>query len=369
MAFAQDVQELGKNLPTLLKLTELLTPNTISLLERLSNIDIDELREIILESEKIDDKYPLLEQLGGSLDEITKVSDYIESVNQVANDKDLILGIYEARGTLKKVVDSYPMLERIHGNREAYRKLVDMHDDIRSTIAMSEQIDTVSEVANTIEEILEDVESMTKQVREDVEHAANLMNAAGQAERRLEETLHKAEDIFNRMREFKVEVNFVNPNIKPDSKYSPSKNVLTLTIPKGEKGDKGDKGDRGERGHRGIPGTAVHKGDQGKQGIPGRNGKDFQIGYYGKKSDMIKYGNYPVGTSFLSLDETPSMLYFRRSNTFNDWTEGQEFGLLDGGDINIKVADAQRLEGKTLEQILLYIQNRLGEYLNVKLSK
>ena len=369
MSFADDVQELGKNLPTLLRLSELLTPNTVSLLERLSNIDIDELKEITLEAEKIDNKYPLLEQLGGSLDEITKVSDYIESVNQVSNDKDLILGIYEARETLKKITESSHMFESIYANREAYKKLLSMHEDIRTTIAMSEEIESIAMIAKNIRDDILELEKYSEQVHKDVEHAANLMNSAGQAERRINETLHKAEDIFNRMRDFKVDVNFVDYAKKPDSKYSPSKNVLTLTIPKGEKGDKGDRGERGERGHRGVPGTAAAKGDKGEQGPPGRNGKDFQVGYYGRKSDMVKYGNYPVGTSFLALDQTPTMLYFRRSNTYNDWTEGQEFGLLDGEEANIKVADSQRLEGKTLEQILLYIQNRLGEYLNAKLEK
>ncbi len=47
--------------------------------------------------------------------------------------------------------------------------------------------------------------------------------------------------------------------------------------------------------------------------------------------DKNKYNNYPTGTSFLSLDEIPTMIYFRKSNAMNDWTEGQPFGVSNGG--------------------------------------
>ena len=66
------------------------------------------------------------------------------------------------------------------------------------------------------------------------------------------------------------------------------------------------------------------KGDEGE---PGKPGSDFQPTLMGPKQEMFRYGSRPRGTSYLSLDELPTMLYFRKSDTQNDWTEGQPFGI------------------------------------------
>jgi hypothetical protein len=136
--------------------------------------------------------------------------------------------------------------------------------------------------------------------------------------------------IEQRLHTFEVKTFTIEPDRKGYSKYEQDKNTLNLFIPKGEEGDKGEKGDAGRRGQRGVPGTAVEKGDVGESGITGRDGKNFRVDIYGMKRERSIYGNRAVGTSFLSLDENPTMIYFRKSNTLDDWTSGQPFGISHG---------------------------------------
>ena len=79
----------------------------------------------------------------------------------------------------------------------------------------------------------------------------------------------------------------------------------------------------------------------------------------GRKEQRNRYANRPVGFSFLSLDESPTMIYFRKSNALDDWTDGNPFGSSDGGYAK-KSQDAERFAGMTLAELTAYIKTRLG---------
>lgn len=106
--------------------------------------------------------------------------------------------------------------------------------------------------------------------------------------------------------------------------------------PKGDKGDtgeKGDKGDTGETGPRGAQGEVGPKGDKGDQGEVGPQGEKGEAGndgtnydpeYEGPENERYVYDDYVRGTSYFAWDT--GKLYFKKSNSTADWTEGIEFG-------------------------------------------
>lgn len=90
---------------------------------------------------------------------------------------------------------------------------------------------------------------------------------------------------------------------------------------KGEKGDKGDQGDVGPQGPRGFKGDTGEQGPQGEAGVDGTN---YSPDYKGPANQRYVYDDYVRGTSYFAWDT--GMLYFKKSNSSADWTEGIAFG-------------------------------------------
>jgi len=67
------------------------------------------------------------------------------------------------------------------------------------------------------------------------------------------------------------------------------------------------------------------------EGLQGPTGNSYAIGGVGLVSEMVMYDNEPKGFSFLTTDETPPMVYFKRTNGSGDWTIGTPFGQGDPG--------------------------------------
>ena len=128
--------------------------------------------------------------------------------------------------------------------------------------------------------------------------------------------------------------------------------------PQGIQGEKGDKGDKGDQGEQGIQGEVGPEGPQGKtgprgeQGIqgekgekgdPGNDGLNYDPSYTGPDAERYVYNDYIKGTSYLAWDT--GLLYFKKSNSTADWTEGIPFGR---GPQGIKGAD-----GKSVNEFLM----------------
>jgi len=68
------------------------------------------------------------------------------------------------------------------------------------------------------------------------------------------------------------------------------------------------------------------------QGIKGDRGEAFTIDASGTIAERTAYDGASKGFSYLSLDETPTKVYFKASDTSGDWTTGVEFGKGEIGD-------------------------------------
>jgi len=326
--FAENIEIIGKNIGKLEQLIKFMDTKNMDVINRFMELDINEIKSIIKISKKLESKYGLLETIERGIPDIEDVSDIQNQVSHVSDIRDnigIVAGKINAIDYLAAYHNDYVSVLNM---TDSIERILDMDKLMKDTLAISSEISTISKISNEISSNVERIEEAAEQVGSDAIEVSRALNKIGQIERSIDIKLAQMNETYTRMKEFQVRVSFVESWQKSKSNYSPTDNVLDLWIPKGEKGQKGEKGERGLPGKQGIPGVATN---QGKQGEPGRDGANFRIDTFGKKSDIKRYGNRPVGTSFLSLDEIPTMIYFRKSNALDDWTEGQPFGVSNGG--------------------------------------
>ena len=94
-------------------------------------------------------------------------------------------------------------------------------------------------------------------------------------------------------------------NSSATAMYDSGTGVLTLGIPSGPKGDTGD---------------------------------SFQVNASGPIAGRSAYDGAASGFSYLSLDESPTNIYFKKTDTNADWSTGVSFGKGDTGDTGIQGA-------------------------------
>jgi predicted DNA-binding protein len=224
-----------------------------------------------------------------------------------------------------------------------YQEAVTIEPMIKEVLNMSTKIDLVLDMKEKLEElasnlgesrlVLDEMKELALQAKNSSMLAVNMVNKANIIEKRIDEKLNRMEAIEKTMKEFSVKVEHVGSERGPAHAYDCKTNTLELVIPRGKMGPRGQ-----------------FKGDTGESG---KDGKDFQPTVMGPKGEMPHYGNRPIGTSYLSLDEIPTMIYFRKSNNPNDWTDGQPFGV--GGnfytDTDTSIVDGINIQKLTDEVI------------------
>lgn len=78
------------------------------------------------------------------------------------------------------------------------------------------------------------------------------------------------------------------------------------------------------------------------QGLKGERGEAFDVDASGTLANRTAYDGAAQGFAYLTLDESPTMVYFKKSDTNADWTTGVPFGQGekgDKGDTGVSVTD------------------------------
>jgi energy-converting hydrogenase A subunit M len=327
MGFVEDVNFIKTKMDVLIETSKILTPELIEGIAKTSDIDVDELVTAAT----------VLSAFGK---EITEVHNGIEDIKRVVEMQNQVHHVSDARkniglvaGKLKDiraVKELSTSIIQCNGLEPTLKEVLSMNEDIRLVLENKEKIEDINVTMSGMQDALNQMESMYLRTRKDLEEISKIKSDIEDlsADMRMHSNIASAE--MKKLKEFQVKSFTIQSDRKGYSKYEPKENTLNLFIPKGEKGEKGEKGSDGRRGQRGIPGTATNQGKQGEAGRDGNNGENFKIDIFGMKREMAMYGNRAVGTSFLSLDESPVMIYFRKSNTLDDWTDGQPFGMSHG---------------------------------------
>lgn len=330
MKFADGMKEVIANLEPILAISEILTTERVAQIGKLSDIDVGKMNKAIKSAKFLKDNSKRYESLIEYLPEISNVNQIRRDIIDVANMRSILSIVSSKSGQISAVNELAPSIIQCNGLEPTLKDVVAMKPEIEEVLKNADKIEDINQTASDMQGALQQMEDMYLKIgvkfNEMKEMEANIAAEAKSVRDNLEliRLAHKE------LQEFQIKTFIIESDRKGYSKYESSENTLNLFIPKGQEGEKGDKGEIGRRGQRGIPGTATNQGAIGETGQPGRNGNDFAINIYGMLREKSMYGNRPVGTSFLSLDETPTMIYFRKSNALDDWTEGQPFGIGNG---------------------------------------
>ena len=346
-----------RNLDAILEVEKVLTPDVIRTIRKVAEIDVASLKKMIESLDRIDDNKQNISSVLTGMSYIERVVEMQSQVTYVSDIRDSIGLVAGSVDKIKATAESLTLLDEIQGMGTEIDSVLKMKDEIREVLENKDRIEEINSTATGMQSAMQEIEDMylvTKQNLEEMKVVRNDMEMM-LGETRMQSDL--AASAVNRLRTFQVKTFMIEEDRKGYSKYEPKENTLNLFIPKGKTGEEGKKGEVGRRGQRGNPGTAVHRGDPGEPGPSGRNGQNFRVDIFGYKRELKRFGNRVMGTSFVSLDENPVMVYFKKSDALDSWTDGQPFGISEGEDAKITVDNSQKLGGYTLEQIYRHIEN------------
>lgn len=356
MSFASDVQKIGTNLDSILAVTDVLTSDRLASIDAIRAIDFDEIQKIHLAARDIKEARRDILVAENGLHNIREVLSIQNQVKYVSDIRDQIGLVAGYRGEdITKIANSLSVLELIPSMADDILLVLELRPKIEAVLKISEDIEEIVELNNSIQEGIRISEDLQLRTRQSEDNAKKILDEIKLREKIIDEKLQRMESLQTNLSELKVNVRHTASDSNGSSHYSGPDNVLNIEIPRGRQGQKGDsvRGERGPQGKIGIPGIATKEGKEGK---PGKDGRDFAVTAFGSKREMVKYSNRVAGTSFLSLDEIPTMIYFKKSDKVGDWTEGQPFGISNGENANIVVEDAQKLGGYTLQEIYTHIE-------------
>ncbi len=349
MSFADDVRKIGPKVDALLKVGDMLTPEVLEILNAVGNVDWNNIHETIEGAHKIEH----------AMGDVTKIANGMVDIQSVAKMETQVFALSERRKDIGLVAGNIKEIEKILDMREIMTNIIDvknlMNDVVKIEPLLEEVLDMKGEIEATnfiaiaMHENMKKIEELQIQASNSSRMAADMLNKMNIMEKRIDEKLKRTEEAERRINGLDITVEYLAPGHTPYSRHNKQDGVLSLGIPTGKQGTKGKtgEGDRGLRGKPGVPGSTTN---EGKQGMSGQNGDNFKVDIYGDRRELTRYGNRPIGTSFLALDESPAMIYFRKSNALDDWTEGQPFGISDGGLTLKELTDAVIIEASKRSQ-------------------
>jgi len=280
---AGDVIALGNNIDNLIKLAD--SVNELLLLQS----SIPELVDTYTNGTPNGDitlynKLTELLAVYNNLNSIISVHNNKTNIDIVANNETSVndLAVDLAKGIESNIVKAGTNIEAIN------TLAADLDLDASSTVRqVSDNMDDVGTVVDTIPTLNEIIANLVA-----IQNAtANADTATAQAALALSYT--------DQLTGLTVEVVQLTSGSAPSQSYNSTTNVLTLGIPVGLKGDRGEA---------------------------------FTVAASGPIASRTAYDGAATGFSFLSLDEDPTLVYFKKSDTSGDWSVGVPFGKGDKGE-------------------------------------
>ena len=354
MGFAKDIQELRPKIDALMEVSKMLTPEIIDSINKIAKIDFNKavtaatvLATHGSELQTTSNGMKHIKNVVDIKNEVKHVSDMQDSIGLVAGKIDEVNKVAEYATTFGGIQAMKPILDDILSMSVKIDTVIDMDESITNAISVEKRLD----------EKLDEIREFAIRASNSSTLAVDMLNKINIKEKLIDEKLKKMEIIDRGIKGLTITVDNLAPGSNPFSRFNREKFNLHLGIPAGKQGVTGKsvQGKRGVKGNPGIPGSATN---QGKIGESGRDGSDFKPSFFGKINRRSRYGNQPVGTSYLSLDEIPTMIYFRKSNALDDWTEGQPFGVSNGGYIDSEEG-LNIIDGLDINRLTQHIINEL----------
>ena len=340
MDYGERMGLLLSNIENLTKMSTVLDSNFIEKVEGVSSslagINGEQVEKIIIASEKIEKNRRDVLLVENGLSSIRRVVEMQNQVQYVSDARQNIGLVAGSLDSIKEVAEDIVHIRAASAMKPMIDETLALSTKMDAVLDMEEDIEAFMKTADRMELVLAEINQNRVTIQSELETSANILNAVSLTEKRISEKLATVESMVNTLQTFRISVDHLGESDKAYNNYDHENNILTLGVPRGMTGPRGQyKGDRGE---------------------PGLNGKDFSADYKGLRRERGKYCNYPVGTSYLSLDEIPTMIYFRKSNQNDDWTDGQPFGVGgefygDGDTSIVNGINVQRLTDQVMYEL------------------
>ncbi len=351
MSFPQEINNLHSIRNEITKLSQLLTPIVIDDLRKAGSINLSGTDELITAVTTIQEASP----------DIKTVINGLDSINNVLKIQNQVQYVSDIRDSVGLVAGSIDEIKKTADYATTFGGVIAMKPMIDEVLALSIKIDEVIDLEEKMDALLAVEDRLEKKLDILRELAITASNASTEAKTALYEVMDKEKQIDGKLKEikelykefidFNVDIGFVDYTKESSALYNAATHTLVLKVREGKQGIKGNPGSDGRAG---VAGSVAHEGKQGLQGEPGTPGKELKIDAMGTTAERKRYGNRPIGTTFLALDGKVPMLYFRKSNTLDDWTDGIPFGSNP-----IKHADnatnTEKIMGMTLAELKAYI--------------
>ena len=342
MGFAQDVKELGPKIEPLMELSKMMTPEMVSAINDISSVDVEVLEKIVIASEKIQDTHKEILLVENGLHDIRRV---VEMQNQVANASN-------NRDSIGLVAGKIQDVGRVAGYLSQINLVIGMSEDIKKILKLPvmEVVENINKI-DSLEDTLVDASYIAGKTYENMsesqshmEMCVNILNKVNIVEKRIDQKLEEVQLLTKQLDNLSIQTVSIETDDTAYSTYNKVTSELVLGIPRGKQGERGR-----------------YRGDKGERGNDGRN---FELNARGKKTDLVRYGNMPAGFSLLSLDESPTMLYFKKSDAINDWTDGQPFGVTAYEECE----NAHKLDGYTMDALMGFVYEKVRGEINGSIS-
>jgi len=358
--YGEKMQQFLGSIDEMMALKDVVTPefmeNIKDVKSMLGSFDIEDAKEVSAAATVLSAYSTEIQTVQNGLPEIKRV---VEMQNQVHFVSDARQNIGLVAGSIEDV-KALAEYKHVMGAAVAMQPMIDemlaMSVKMDAVLDMEEDIDTLIKTSYRMSVVLDEVKEVKDEALSFLEQSKLIELRIIRKEKLIDEKFKKIQGMVDDMQGFSVDVRFSEHSSPANTSYNAEENRLTLIVPAGKPGPKGDDGEPGDRG---PDGAAVHRGLPGKDGKTGKQGRDFSVNAMGPKVQLKRYANRPVGFSFLSLDESPTMIYFRQSNALDDWTDGQPFGSSDGGYAK-RSQDTERFSGMTLAELTAYIKTKIG---------
>jgi hypothetical protein len=247
-------------------------------------------------------------QLGNDIDSIVALSQRIDELIAL---QDEIVKLIAVHGALSQVVIVANSIENINTAVLNMTTLTTIKDNIADLNSISSNIQAVLDAEANALLASAKATLATNKASEATTQADMAAQKASEATTQAIIATNKANSIIN----LTTQAVQVTSSTAAFATYNSADGKITFGIPQGAKGDKGEA---------------------------------FVINMTGNLADRVNFDLSAKGFSYLSLDTTPTMIYFKKSDTSGDWTDGIPFGKGDKGepgDTGVGVANIARTSG------------------------
>jgi len=263
-----DIIQLGNNIDKIIALSD--KEDEIAYLYD-TRSDLQALSNELITIINLNANMPIVTRVNANIDNINTANSFEDEIKDVVEIKSEVVAVDANKTDISNVSLNIAKVKDVSNNKANIDKVANNEPNINSVVANLSDITTALQNAQT---------ASTK--------AAEASAYADDAKAYRDELTGVSAQALS-----------VSSSTPASANYNSNNGVLTFAIPQGVKGDRGEA---------------------------------FTVNASGTIDNRSTYDDQSPPFAYLSLDESPTQIYFKKTDTSGDWTDGVAFGKGDKGD-------------------------------------